>query len=138
MNAAPDDTASLSGAAAGGGTISLADVAGKWNMRAVPEGGGDTTPTTLVLTATADTTGWSIAFPNRSQPVPLRVVAVAGDSIVTETGPYESARRKGVQVRTRGVMRREGDRLVGSTVSRYQTTGADSVLRLRTEATRAP
>ena len=32
----------------------------------------------------------------------------------------------------------EGDRLVGSTRARYQTTGSDTVLVLRTEATRAP
>ena len=71
-------------------------------------------------------------------PIPMRVIAVAGDSIVTETGPYESVRRKGVQVRTYGVVRRQGDRLVGSTVARYSASGPDSVLRFRMEATRVP
>jgi hypothetical protein len=117
--------------------LSLAQVAGRWNGRAVPETGTDTTPTTFVLTTTADTTGWSIAVPNR-QPIPTRVVAVGGDSIVTETGPYESSRRRGVRVTTRVVWRMEGDRLIGSAVARYVTTGPDSVLRLRYEATRAP
>src|SRR5437764_1461046 len=44
--------------------ISLADLAGKWQMRSVPEAGTDTTATTYVLTATADTTGWQITFPS--------------------------------------------------------------------------
>lgn len=116
--------------------ISLAAVAGRWQMRAVPET-GDTTPTTYVLTATSDTTGWSIAFPDRS-PVPLRVLAVAGDSIVAEAGPYPSVRRRGVQVTTHNVMRMEGDRLVGRTVAHYRTRNADSTLTLRTEGTRRP
>ena len=35
----------------------------------------------------------------------MRVVAVAGDSIMTEAGPYPSALRKGDKVTTRSVMR---------------------------------
>jgi hypothetical protein len=125
-------------APAGTATLSLSDVAGRWNVRAVPETGRDTTPSTYVLTATADTTGWTIAHPDRPRPIPTRVLASAGDSIVTEAGPFESVRREGVQVTTRTVWRRQGDRLVGASVARYQTTGADSVLRIRAEATRAP
>ncbi|MFN2567695.1 MAG: hypothetical protein ABR499_22095 [Gemmatimonadaceae bacterium] len=117
-------------------TISLADVAGRWTVRAVPET-GDTTAVVSQLNASADTSGWTMTLPNRP-PVPTRVVAVAGDSIVTENGPYESVLRKGVQVRTRSVMRLRDGKLVGTTVARYSTTGADSVLRLRTEATRTP
>jgi hypothetical protein len=68
----------------------------------------------------------------------MRVVSVNGDSIVTEAGPFESVRRKGVQVTTRTALRKVGDRLVGATRARYASTGADTVLILRTEATRAP
>jgi hypothetical protein len=91
----------------------------------------------FVLTATADSTGWTQTFPGRA-PVPVRVVAVAGDSIVTESGPYESVLRKGIQVRTHSVMRRQGDRLVGMTTARYQTTGPDTVRQVRTEGMRVP
>jgi hypothetical protein len=119
-------------------TISLADVAGKWNVTAKPESGTDTTSTLYTLTATSETTGWTITFPNRPQPVALRIVAVEGDSIVTEAGPFESVRRKGVQVTTRQVLRKVGDRLVGSTRARYASAGADTVLILRTDGTRAP
>jgi hypothetical protein len=117
-------------------TISLADVAGRWNLRSVPET-GDTTPITSQINATADTSGWTMTLPNR-QPVATRVIVVAGDSIVTETGPFESVLRRGVQVTTRTTMRLRDGRLVGSTTARYSTTGPDSVLRLRVEGARAP
>ena len=132
-SAAAIDTAAM--APAGGATISPADVAGRWNVRAIPIE-GDTTPTTLVLVATADTTGWTTTFPNR-EPIPTRVTSVGGDSIVTEVGPYSSARRANVQVVTTVVWRLQGDRLVGTSVARYATTGPDSVLHLRIEGTRA-
>ncbi len=56
-------------------TISLADVAGKWKVRTMDEDGGNVVESEL--TATADTSGWTMTFPNR-KPVPVRVVAVAG------------------------------------------------------------
>jgi hypothetical protein len=117
------------------GTISLADVAGRWNVRVVTEN-GDSAPG-FVLNATADRSGWTITHPNR-QSMPVRVVEVSGDSIVTEAGPYPSVLRQGVNARLHTVSRLEGERLVGSTVARYETTGPDSVVRLRMEGTRAP
>ena len=105
-------------------------------MRSVPET-GDTTAIISQLNAGADTTGWTTTLPNRP-PVATRVVLVSGDSIVTENGPYESVIRKGVQVRTRSVMRLRDGKLIGNTVATYSAPGADSVLRLRTEATRTP
>ena len=65
-------------------------------------------------------------------------ITVSGDSVITETGPHASVRRKGVQVSTHAVFRKEGDKLVGTTTAHYKTKGADSVLVLRTEGTRAP
>jgi hypothetical protein len=133
---AATDTATGAVAATTPAAISLADVAGRWTVRAVPET-GDTTAVVSQLNASADTAGWTMTLTNRP-PIATRVVLVSGDSIVTETGPYESVLRKGVQVRTRSVMRLRDGRLVGTTVARYSTTGADSVLTLRTEATRTP
>ena len=117
-------------------TVALSELAGRWNGRATPEAGSDTTPTTYTIVATADTTGWMMEFPGRA-PLPMRVRADA-DSIITEVGPYESVRRKGVQVTTRSTMRRQGEQLVGTSVATYKSSGADSVLRLRMDATRAP
>jgi hypothetical protein len=70
--------------------------------------------------------------------VATRIVSVAGDSIVMTAGPFESVRRRGVQVTTHSILRKEGDRLVGVTHASYATTGADTSLTLRTEGTRAP
>jgi hypothetical protein len=134
--AATDTAAGTVAATAAPAPISLADVAGRWTVRAVPET-GDTTAVVSQLNASADTTGWTMTLPNRP-PIATRVVLVSGDSIVTENGPYESVLRKGVQVRTRSVMRLRDGKLVGNTVARYTTTGPDSVLRLRIEATRTP
>jgi hypothetical protein len=116
-------------------TISLADVAGKWKVRSTDSAGG--TPVETELVATADTSGWTMLGPKR-KPIPVRVVAVAGDSIVTEAGPYESFIRKGVQVTTRTVNRLQGGKLVGTIEARYATKSGDSVAYRRTEATRAP
>jgi hypothetical protein len=116
--------------------INLADVAGKWNVRSVPTSGTDTSATTYVLTATNNTSGWTIKFPNRAAAVPVRVT-VEGDSIVTTSGPFESVRRKGVQVTTNGVLRLQNGSLVGSTTAHYRVKTADSVLVLTTNGTRA-
>ena len=89
------------------------------------------------LKATADTSGWTITAPKR-KPVPVRVVAVAGDSLVTEAGPYESFILKGTQVTTRAVYRLQGDKLVGTNEARYALKGKDSVALRPTEGTRVP
>jgi hypothetical protein len=132
--AAKDTTTPAAPAAAPG--ISLADVAGKWTVKGMSET-GDTTLVTYELNATADTTGWTINFPNRP-PVPVHVVSVAGDSIVIEAGPYESVLRKGVQVTTHGVSRLKDGKFVGTTIAHYSVKTADSVRTIKTEGTRAP
>jgi hypothetical protein len=89
------------------------------------------------LTATADTSGWTLTFPNR-KPVPVRVVAVAGDSIVTEAGPFESVIRKGVQVTARTINRLQDGKLTGTIEARFATKSGDSVAHRRMEGARAP
>jgi hypothetical protein len=116
--------------------IALADVAGKWNVKGTNET-GDSTLVTYVFTATGDTSGWTITFPGR-KPVPVHVVAVAGDSIVIEAGPYPSMLRKGVQVRTSGPLRLQDGKLVGTVKAQYSVKTADSVRMVRTEGTKAP
>ena len=116
--------------------LQLADVAGKWQMRAVPETGTDTTATTYVLTASADTTGWMITFPSGVK-VPVHVT-VSGDSLIEKTGTFASQRRKGVKVMTEGSLRLQNGKLVGTTIAHYAKAGADSVLRLRTDGTKMP
>lgn len=102
--------------------ITASDVAGKWAVTST----NDTTVVHYELNATADTTGWTITFPNR-RPIPMRIVAISGDSIVTDTGPFESVVRKGVMVRNHGAFRLQDGKLVGQTVARYAVKGPDTV-----------
>ena len=140
-NAAVDTSSAMASTTASTTTaapapVNLADVAGKWNFRSVPTSGTDTSATTYVLTATNNTSGWTIKFPNRAAAYPVRVT-VEADSIVTTAGPFESVRRKGVQVTTNGVLRLQNGSLVGSTTAHYRVKTADSVLVLNTTGTRA-
>ncbi len=105
--------------------ISLKSVAGKYRVTSRPES-GDTTVVTYELNATGDTTGWTVTYPNRPV-VPVRVISVSGDSIVTETGPFTSVRRAGVPVTTRTTYRWENGQLVGTTVAHYKVKGPDTV-----------
>ncbi|HKU61362.1 MAG TPA: hypothetical protein VJQ44_09110 [Gemmatimonadales bacterium] len=117
-------------------TLSLSDIAGRWNMRTMDEDGKN--PVHAELNATADTSGWTMTATGR-KPVPVRVVAVAGDSIVTERGPYESFILKGIQVRTRNVSRLQDGKLVGVTEAHYRLKdGRDSVSRRPSVGTRMP
>ena len=136
--AAMDTSAQVGSAAqaapAPAATISLADIAGKWKMRTTDESGGH--PVETVLNATADSSGWTMTAPKRKS-VPLRVAAVAGDSIVTQSDPYESFILKGVQVTTRTVSRLQDGKLVGVTEAHYALKGGrDSVARRPTVGTR--
>lgn len=123
------------GAGAAAVPITLAAVAGNWTMKTT-SATSDTVLLTFGLSASADGSQWTVAFPNRD-PLPARVVA-EGDSIVTDLGPYESALRKGVMVTTHTVYRLEGAELVGTGQAHYTVPGPDSLLNLRMRGTRTP
>jgi hypothetical protein len=115
--------------------LSLEDMAGTWNVRATLNGSDKVI--TYDLVTTGDRSGWTLTFPGR-EPIPVRVVAVEGDSMVWEAGPFESAIRKGVQVRvSRVVARMQDGKLVGKVTATYAGQGADSVAHLTLEGTRA-
>ncbi len=133
---AEDTMGEAPAAADAAAAISLADVAGTWSVRTMPEN-SDSTLVTSEMVIGADGSSWSLNFPKRD-PIPVRVVAVEGDSIMTEAGPFESVLRKGVQVSTQQVYRLQDGKLVGTTVARYAVSGPDTVRRLRFEGTRAP
>lgn len=111
--------------------IALADLNGTWKMKVTPEGSDSTV---LEFTMDAASSGWTLHFPKRP-PVTTKPVA-GGDSVVADAGPYESALRKGQKVTTHSVYHLEDGKLVGTTVARYDTKGAGSVIRLRSEGTR--
>lgn len=135
---AAKDTAAPAAAAAPAPApaLNLADFAGKWAMVSTPMEGKDTSATKYTLTATADTSGWMIDFPSGVK-VPMQIT-VSGDSLITKTGTFSSQRRKNVKVFTEGSFRMQGGKMVGMTTAHYQGAGADSVLHLRTEGTKAP
>lgn len=130
---AADTTAAMAPAAVAPVAAAM-NVAGKWNMRVMPDG-KDTTLTTYVLDATNDKTGWKLTFPNRP-PMDVQVLSMDADSIVTANGPYSSALRKNVMVTTHSSMHMDGDKIVGTTIARYNTKSADSLVHLRMEGTR--
>jgi hypothetical protein len=117
-------------------TISLADVAGKWTLQTRPQN-SDSVLVTFELHATGDSAGWTYHFPQRD-PVPVHIMAVGGDSIVTHAGPYASVLRPGVQVTVHSVMRLKDGKMVGTSEAHYASAAGDSVVVLRTEGTRAP
>lgn len=113
--------------------ISLANLAGTWNMRTTPM---DSDTTQIEYQLIIDESGWTMHLPDRD-PVSASVV-IEGDSVMAVSDPFESVLRPGTTVTTHTVYRMEGDRLVGVITARYESTGADSVGQLRTEGTRAP
>ena len=128
------DTAAPAAEAATPAEMSLANVAGTWNFRVMGMD-NDSTLTTHVLTATADTTGWSFAQPN-GESVAVRNVVAAGDSLTTAAGPFSSGVMQGRRVREiRNVYRMQDGKLVGTVTARYET-GADSVRTFRLEGTK--
>ena len=96
----------------------------------------DSSTTTATIVATADTTGWTMDLPS-GQKVPLQV-KVSADTVLTKSAVYPSMRRKGKKVWTEAAFRVENGKLAGTTVAHYENSGADSVLTLRMEGTKAP
>jgi hypothetical protein len=130
-----DQQAESESAPATPAAISLADVAGTWNMETAAME-SDSILVTSQLVATATTEGWTLNLPGRD-PVPVRVLSVGGDSIVTEMGPFPSVLREGVMVTTYSVSRLRDSLMIGTLTARYEGAGADSVATLRTRARRA-
>ena len=127
------DTAAAAATTAEATPIVLKELAGTWKVRTTDAQGG--TPIETHIRATADSSDWTMVGPD-NRPVPVRVVAVGGDTIVTEAGPFPSYVVKGAQVTTRTVYRLQGDKLVGTTEARYKIGGRDSVALRPAEGTR--
>src|SRR5712691_410095 len=80
--------------------IKLADVAGTWTIESmVKTAAGNDTTVNSELVATANRKGWVTNLAGRD-PIPTRIVAMGGDSIVTEAGPFQSVARPGQTVTT--------------------------------------
>ena len=128
--AATGDTAAPAATTAEATPIVLSELAGTWKVRTTDAQGG--TPIETHLRATGDSSGWTMVGPDNKS-VPVRVVTVGGDSIVTEAGPFPSYVLKGAKVSIRTAYRLQGDKLVGTTEARYKIGGRDSVALRTTE-----
>jgi hypothetical protein len=114
--------------------ISLADLAGTWNMRTTSTDPADTFVNEYQIVI--DEESWTMNFPDRD---PVSVTAVVdGDNVITDSEPFESVRHPGTMVTTHTIFHMEGDRLMGDVTATWQTAAGDSVGQLRTEGTRAP
>ena len=110
--------------------LSLEAAAGKWNTNVMALD-KDSVLTTHVLTATADTAGWSLQQPTGAV-VPLHNVMLDGDSITAQAGGFKSGVRSGMTVKDlRVTYRLQDGRMVGTATARYETKTADSVRQFR-------
>jgi hypothetical protein len=114
-------------------SISQSQLAGTWDVEARVDG-TEGVATKYVLTI-SDSVGWRIQFADGSVIRP-QVLSIAGDSIVTRSGPYASTLRPGVSVVTEGVFRLRDGKMIGRSTARYNVSTADSVRRIHSIGTR--
>ena len=118
---------------AAGPTFKLADIAGTWDSKTL--GPKDSVIATTVLTTTADGKGWLMAFPT-GDPVALRFVSFAGDSVVTEAGPFASRVRQGQTVTLlHTVSHYKGNEMWGTSTAQYSN---GETLTFKITGTRRP
>ncbi|HEY5061678.1 MAG TPA: hypothetical protein VII52_09095 [Gemmatimonadaceae bacterium] len=101
---------------------------GTWHGKSMPEH-KDTVLATWTLDAPADSSKWTITMSN-GQTIPLHIVAIAGDSVVSQLGPYKNAANNGQVETTRSVTRIQADKIVGIAETRLGSN-PDSVVRIR-------
>lgn len=113
-------------------TAAAQSAVGTWNGKSMI-GPKDSVVTTYTITIAADGKSGTMVFPNHD-PIPLRVVALGGDSVITEAGPYPSVLRPGQTVTLlRTVARVKGNDMTGMFQATY---GNGDVVRGKTAATR--
>lgn len=128
---ATDEAADTTAMEAG---LSIADLAGTWNMATTNTDPADTVVNRYQIVIDEAGT-WTLNFPDRD---PVTATAVVEGDHINTVATFESVRRPGVMVTTNTVFRLEGGQLVGDVTAHWQTSEADSVGQLRTVGTRAP
>ena len=94
-------------------------VAGTWVTEStVKTAAGKDTVVNSLVTATADANGWVTHLAGRDS-IPTRVVAMGGDSVVTEAGPFQSVARPGQTVTTHESLHFKDDAVWGTIEARY-------------------
>ena len=99
--------------------LKASDVAGTWAFEnSVKTTAGQDTVVTSEVTISADGKTWVTHLAGRD-PIPARIVAMAGDSVVTESGPFQSVARPGQKVRTVEVFHFKGNDAWGTIEAHY-------------------
>jgi hypothetical protein len=107
-------------------------LAGSWDATTMV-GPKDSVVATYVMTVAPDGKSATIKFPNHD-PIPAKVVAAAGDSVVTEAGPYPSVLRPGQTVTLlHSVGHIKGDTMTGTFEAHYSN---GDVVKGKTKAKR--
>jgi hypothetical protein len=109
-------------------SMKMSDIAGTWDAKTMM-GPKDSVVVTEVLTMTADGKAWTMAFPGRADAVPVKVVSMGGDSVVTDAGPYASALRAGQMVTVHMVAHYKGDSMWGTALATY-SSGDKATLKM--------
>ena len=92
--------------------------AGVWNNRFMI-GPKDSVIGSVIITVSDDQKTWIMKFADRP-PIPVRVIATGGDSVVTDAGPYPSTKRPGQSVTLlHSVSHFRGDRMTGTFEAHY-------------------
>jgi hypothetical protein len=106
--------------------------AGTWNAETIV-GPKDSVVTSYALTIAADGKSATLKLANRD-PIPARILAIGGDSVVTEAGPFPSVLRPGQTVNSlRTVVHYKGNTMTGTFEARYAN---GDVLKGKTKGTR--
>ena len=113
----PDSTPAAAATPPAAPALTLNDLAGTWESQVMPVG-KDTVLFTATQTNTATMDGWTLKLPNGATPT-VKVVALEGDSVVTESGPFPSQLRKGQQVTTHAISRLKDGKFVSIIHAKY-------------------
>ena len=110
-----------------------AGAAGSWNAKTMI-GPKDSVVATYVLTIAADGKSATMMFPNRD-PIAVHILAMGGDSVVTEAGPFPSVVRAGQTVNSlHAVAHYKGNTMTGTFEAHYAN---GDVLKGKTTANRS-
>jgi hypothetical protein len=118
---APADQPAVEEAPAPPPAPTLADFAGTWQNSATLT--GVEAPVLSTMTGTEAGTDWTMTLEGRD-PVPLQV-SIVGDSLITQTGEYESVVRPGVMVSVRTASALHDGMLMGNMVATYKTAAGE-------------